>query len=103
MSAYRKQYEGPPLQPLAKPIPSEDDYEGRIEYYKRKLSYKMPVTFRYGVTLGFGSGFLVGLYKKSIIVMPKHALIGAVVLGFGLCYHEFYELSRYYYLRDTKK
>lgn len=91
------------LKPMVKPIPPEDDYQGRFDYWKRKLDYKMPVTLRYGATFGFASGFLTGLYKKSVIVMPKHTIIGTVVGGLGLCYDEFTQLWKYYQLVNNSK
>jgi len=100
---YKEQYDETKVEPLVKPCPPEGDYEGQIAYYKRKLSYKMPVTFRYGATIGLGTGFVYGIYKKSISVMVKHTLVGAAICGLGLCYHEFYELSRNYYLLNNKK
>ena len=91
------------LKPLVKPLPPEDDYQGRLDHWKRKLGYKMPITLRYGATFGFASGFLVGLYKKSVVVMAKHTLIGTVVGGIGLCYNELSQIAKYTQLVNNSK
>lgn len=92
-----------PLLPLAKPLPPEDQYEERIEYYKRKFSYKAPITFRYGGLFGLGTGLIHALYKKSFIVIPKHFFVFWAGAGLGLCYEELYGLGENYYKLYTKK
>jgi len=58
------------------------------------LSYKMPITFRYGFFAGFLAGFTLGLIKKR----PSYALVCSFVttptIGLGLCYEEFRELAK---------
>lgn len=91
------------LKPLAEPIPPEGQHEERIEYYKRKLSYKMPVTFRYGVAIGLASGLVATTYRKSLKPLWKHTLVGTLILGFGLSYQELLGLGEEYYKLNQKK
>lgn len=92
-----------PLLPLAQPLPPADQYEERIEYYKRKISYKAPITFRYGGLFGLGTGLCFALYKRSFMVIPKHFLFFWSTVGLGLCYEELYGIADNYYKLQQKK
>jgi hypothetical protein len=63
---------------------------------KRKLSYKMPVTFRWGLLSGFVFGCLHAMVAKKRKYMVTHTLGLGFGAGLGLCYNDFYEIMRIY-------
>eukprot|EP01015_Nassula_variabilis_P006974 TRINITY_DN15300_c0_g1_i1.p3 TRINITY_DN15300_c0_g1~~TRINITY_DN15300_c0_g1_i1.p3 ORF type:complete len:104 (+),score=19.80 TRINITY_DN15300_c0_g1_i1:63-374(+) len=60
-----------------------------IEKIKTKLSYKMPVTFRYSITLGFLTGFIHGAFTKRVRPILFHILGVGIGGGLGLCLYDF--------------
>ena len=91
------------LLPLAKPIPPEGQHEERIAFYRRKLSYKMPVTLRYGVAIGLASGLVATTYRKSLRPLWRHTVVATAVIGLGLCYQELTGIAEEYYYISQKK
>ena len=91
------------LLPLAKPMPPEGQHQERIEYHKRKLSYKLPVTTRYGVAIGLASGLVATAYRKSLRPIVRHTIFYTTIIGLGLCYQEFYGIAQEYYQLNQKK
>lgn len=69
-----------------------------IEYdkVKRKLKYKMPVTFRWGAYIGFILGCAHTLIGKNNRYLWMHPLIFTPSIGFGLCYNDFYRIYNIY-------
>lgn len=58
----------------------------------RKLSFKMPQTFKYSFILFLGSGFLVAVIKKKASRFFLYPMIGTPIVGLGLCYNDFYRM-----------
>lgn len=57
----------------------------------------MPVTFRWGALLGLFAGIIHGgLSGGRVIYSLTHSAGGALVLGLGLCYHDFYLYGKTY-------
>ncbi|KAL4511671.1 hypothetical protein ABPG72_012516 [Tetrahymena utriculariae] len=76
-----------PLQPVA-----EVDPDKEWEKLMRKMSYKMPQTFKYSFVLFLGLGFIVAIGAKKASRFFIYPMIGTPVLGLGLCYNDFYKM-----------
>ena len=76
--------------------PPLNDYKESIEFYKAKLSYKLPVTFRYGALIGACVGTVLALKRGKFLLVPYHLFLWSSTIGFGLCYDELYNLADNY-------
>lgn len=86
------------------PLPPEGEYQGRIDYYYRKMTYKWPVTMRFAAVATFCSGAISFARKKSFIRMPLHMIVGTPILGTAMCFQEVYGIgTNYYLLKFSKK
>ncbi|CAD8105112.1 unnamed protein product [Paramecium primaurelia] len=75
-----------------------DNTEQERRRIERKLKYKMPVTFRWGALLGLFGGIIHGgLSGGRTFYAFSHSVGGALVIGLGLCYHDFYLYARTYW------
>lgn len=72
---------------------SKEEQYARV---KRKLSYKMPVTFRWSLLSGFLIGVVRSLYSRKRNYMLSHTLGFGVAGGLGLCYNDFYRIWEIY-------
>jgi hypothetical protein len=86
---------------VIKKIPAEPDYDGRIEFYNRKLSYKLPITYRYGMLVAFFSGIVSMWKKKRVLRLPLHLFVVGNTLGLGLAYEELYGIGYCYYKKNS--
>lgn len=79
--------------------PDEDESrEAKIQFWKNKLGWKMPVTLRYGVTFGATFGAISLFRKRRIERFLGHVAFWTPAIGLGLCYYEFYQLLLAYQL-----
>jgi len=78
------------LHPSRRHKPKTDDYKANVEYYRIKLSYKLPVTLRYGTLFGLIVGTVLGLKRRSFRPLASHTLFWGSTIGFGLSYEELY-------------
>ena len=63
--------------------------EETIKRIYRRLSFKMPVTFRYGFVIGFVLGVPAAFYTGRPSTLLKGMLYTTVGFGLGTCYEEF--------------
>lgn len=74
------------------------DPQERVNEIKKHLSYKLPITFRYGFILGVLAGFTHMLVRQKPSLFLIHGVIWTNGLGFGLCYNEFRDILRIKYM-----
>lgn len=73
------------------------------EKVKRRLSYKLPVTLRYGFAIGFFVGFFIAMGTRKPSHLIKTMIMGTFLFGFGTCYEEFSFILKHNYLEYTRK
>lgn len=61
---------------------------------KRQISYKLPVTLRYGFYLGFFFGLPIAMKTHKPSTLIKAIIFGTLGFGFGTCYQEFSQLIK---------
>jgi hypothetical protein len=80
-----------------KPLPDEPDWQGRYEYFRRKLGFKAPVTLRYALLISFPVGLYSLVKKRSFWRLPLHLTVTTNIIGWALCYDELYGVADSYY------
>ena len=70
----------------------------RIDEIKKHLTYKMPITFRYGFILGVLAGFTHMVVRQKPSLFLIHGFVWTNGLGIGLCYKEFSDILKIKFL-----
>jgi hypothetical protein len=83
--------------PVVAPLPEEGDFEGRMQYYSRKLGFKVPVTLRFALAITCFTGVISASRKKTALRLPIHIVIGTPVLSTAICSKELYGYALNYY------
>lgn len=63
----------------------------------RKLSFKFPVTLRYGIAIGVIIGLPLCIFAQKPSYFLRTMLYSTFFFGFGTCYSEFWEILQLKY------
>ncbi len=72
------------------------DQDQKIATIRRKLSFKMPMTFRYSFALGLVTGLVHCTLAKRPSLFFKHVLTITPIGTLSLCYREFHDIAVIY-------
>ena len=67
--------------------------EETLKRVYRRLSFKMPVTFRYGFAIGFFCGVPAAFITGRPSSLLKWTLYTTIGFGLGTCYEEFGDIG----------
>jgi len=67
--------------------------EDTLKRLYRRLSFKMPVTFRYGFVIGFVLGVPLAFFTGRPSTLLKWMIYTTIGFGMGTCYEEFGEIG----------
>ena len=62
-----------------------------LERVTKRLSYKLPVTLRYGFAIGVFVGLPLCIFRQKPSLLIKSMLYTTIVFGFGTCLGDFKE------------
>lgn len=88
---------------IVKPCPPEGDYQGRYDYFMRKMGFKLPVTLRYALLVSLPAGVISFVRKRSVWRLPLHWIVTTNVIGWSMCYEELQGIGENYYRMKFQK